>query len=188
VGDWAFSDRWLAETTSAVDARLRERAETSPLDPGLALAELLPHEPWAPAILSLLPVDRRGPKANLPGATAALGEMAEAAAILERELEASGLAAVKVDDAELARFLEEERRLVRLGDGFAVGQGGYEVARDVLVQECRAEGGITLARFRDLSGVGRRDAQLLLERFDQDGLTRRLGDRRVLRRSALETP
>ncbi len=41
--------------------------------------------------------------------------------------------------------------------------------------ECRAEGGITLARFRDLVGTGRRDAQLLLERLDADGVTRRVG-------------
>ena len=43
-------------------------------------------------------------------------------------------------------------------------------------------GRITLARFRDLLGVGRKTAQLLLERFDADGLTRRVGDERVLRR------
>jgi hypothetical protein len=49
--------------------------------------------------------------------------------------------------------------------------------------ECGSADGITLARFRDLAGVGRRDAQLLLERMDVDGMTRRLGDRRVLRRS-----
>ena len=57
--------------------------------------------------------------------------------------------------------------------------------------ECRASGEITLARFRDLVGTGRRDAQLLLERFDRDGLTRRVGDARVLRRGAdqaLNTP
>ena len=47
-----------------------------------------------------------------------------------------------------------------------------------------AAGEITLSRFRDLAGVGRRDAQLLLERMDVDGLTRRIGDRRVLRRAA----
>ena len=52
--------------------------------------------------------------------------------------------------------------------------------------ECRASGEITLARFRDLAGVGRRDAQLLLERLDQDGVTRRIGDRRVLRRAGRE--
>jgi selenocysteine-specific elongation factor len=90
---------------------------------------------------------------------------------------------VKADDRELARYLEEAGRLVRLGDGFVVGAGGFEVAQDVLVAECSAAGGIALARFRDLLGVGRRDAQLLLERFDADGLTRREGERRVLRRA-----
>ena len=49
---------------------------------------------------------------------------------------------------------------------------------------CDAAGEIALARFRDLAGVGRRDAQLLLERMDVDGITRRVGDRRVLRRAA----
>ena len=38
--------------------------------------------------------------------------------------------------------------------------------------------------FRDLLGTGRKPAQLLLERFDADGLTRRVGDERVLRRRA----
>ena len=64
----------------------------------------------------------------------------------------------------------------------------FEVARDVLLTECRAAGEISLARFRDLVGTGRRDAQLLLERFDADGLTRRDGDRRVLRRSPVHRP
>ncbi len=75
-------------------------------------------------------------------------------------------------------------RLVRLGDGYAIGADAYDVAKDVLLAECRATGEISLARFRDLVGTGRRDAQLLLERFDADGLTRRVGDRRVLRRDA----
>jgi selenocysteine-specific elongation factor len=66
-----------------------------------------------------------------------------------------------------------------------IGADPFEVARDVLLVECRNTGRITLARFRDLVGVGRRDAQLLLERFDADGLTRRVGDERVLRRKAV---
>jgi selenocysteine-specific elongation factor len=119
-----------------------------------------------------------------PGAVPSLGDRAAAAAELERDLAGAGLRATKVDDPELARYLEAQRVLVRLGDGWAIGADGYEVARDVLVQECRHAGRITLARFRDLAGVGRRDAQLLLERFDADGLTRRLGDERVLRRGA----
>ena len=93
---------------------------------------------------------------------------------------------MKVDDAELARYLEGEGRLVRLGDGFVVSAAAYERARELVVAECTAAGEIALARFRDLAGVGRRDAQLLLERLDQDGITRRLGDRRVLRRAGRE--
>jgi hypothetical protein len=181
---WAFSQRWLDETRDSVTARLRARAEESPLEPGLAVAELLPPAPWAPAVLPLLPVERRGGIAYLPGVAASLGARGEAADALVRELDAAGLAAAKVDDAELARFLESEGRLVRLGDGYAVSAAGFERARELVVEECRAAGEITLARFRDLAGVGRRDAQLLLERLDQDGVTRRLGDRRMLRRTA----
>jgi len=89
---------------------------------------------------------------------------------------------VKVGDPALARYLEQEGRLVRVGDGLAVAAPAYERARAVLAAECEVAGRITLARFRDLLGVGRRTAQLLLERMDADGLTRRIGDARVLRR------
>jgi selenocysteine-specific elongation factor len=184
VDGWAFSDAWLEETAADVEARLRDRAEASPLDPGVPVAELLPGEPWAGGVLDLLPVERRGPKAFLPGTSASLGGRAEAAAAFEATLERAGLAATKVDDAELARYLETEGRVVRLGDGFAVSAGAYEVARDLVATEAASAGEIALARFRDLAGVGRRDAQLLLERMDADGLTRRIGDRRVMRRTS----
>ena len=184
VDGWAFSDEWLEDTALAVESRLRERAERSPLDPGVALAELLPDEPWATGVLGLLPVERRGPKGYLPGASATLGERSDAARALEAALDRAGLAVTRVDDPDLARFLEAEGRVVRLGDGFAVAAGAYEVARDLVTTDAAAAGEITLARFRDLAGVGRRDAQLLLERMDVDGITRRVGDRRVLRRSS----
>jgi hypothetical protein len=184
VDDWAFADAWLEETAAHVEDRLRTRAKASPLEPGLALAELLPGEPWAAAVLPLLPIERRGATAYLPGAAAHLGARAEAADALEQALAQAGLVATKSDDAELARFLETDGRLVRLGDGYVVSAGAYEVAQDLVRTECGSAGEITLARFRDLAGVGRRDAQLLLERMDVEGVTRRLGDRRVLRRAS----
>jgi selenocysteine-specific elongation factor len=183
---WAFSREWLRDTSAAVSDRLRARAEQSPLEPGLAVAELLPAEPWAPAILPLLPIERRGGIAYLPGVAASLGARSAAAEALEAELGAAGLAAVKVDDAELSRYLEADGRLVRLGEGYVVSTDAYARARELVVAECASAGEIALARFRDLAGVGRRDAQLLLERLDQDGVTRRLGDRRVLRRAGRE--
>jgi selenocysteine-specific elongation factor len=183
---WFFSDAWLERTAARVEAQLRERERTSPLEPGVPVAELLDGEPWAAAVLPLLDTEQRGTHVYRPGTAASLGGHAAAAAELETRLDEAGIAAVKVSDPGLARFLERQRRLVRLGDGWAIGADAYLTARDILVRECESAGGITLARFRDLVGTGRRDAQLLLERFDSDGITRRVGDRRLLRRSVRE--
>jgi selenocysteine-specific elongation factor len=128
-------------------------------------------------VLNLLELDRRGAKAYLPGAAAALGERAQAASELEVQLASEEIA--KVDDKALAAFLEESGRLRRVGDGYAVSTELYERGRELLP----TLDPITLAGFRDAAGVGRRTAQLLLERYDADGITRRLGDTRVLRRA-----
>ena len=177
AGDWVFSASWL--TTYEEDLRARIAA-ADPIDPGVPQ----PPQAWAADVLPRLGFERRGSKLYLPGAVATLGRREEDAAELERDLALAGVRPTKVSDDELARFLEARGRLVRLGDGYAIGADAFDVAKDVLLAESRAAGGITLARFRDLAGVGRRDAQLLLERFDADGLTRRVGDRRVLRRAA----
>ncbi len=172
VDGWVFSRAWLDELRAGLEERLEQ---ADPLDPGVAP----PPQPWAPAVLPLLDFERRGAKLYRPGATAELGARAEAAAALEAEL---GLEPVKVEDAALARFLEEQGRLARVGDGYAISAAAYEQARTALVAELEGAGRITLARFRDLLGVGRKTAQMLLERFDADGLTRRIGDERVPRR------
>jgi selenocysteine-specific elongation factor len=65
-----------------------------------------------------------------------------------------------------------------------IAREAYDEARALLVAECERAGTITLARFRDLTGGSRRTAQLLLERFDSDRVTLRVGDARRLRRSA----
>ena len=101
------------------------RAEATPLDPGLSAGELLPGAPWADAVLPLLDVERRNGKVYLPGSAAGLGEREEEAAALEAKVLEAGLTPVPVDDAELARFLEESGRLVRVGDGLAIGPDAY---------------------------------------------------------------
>jgi selenocysteine-specific elongation factor len=187
LGGFYTTREWLDELSRDVARRLEDRAAANPLDPGIPLAELLPSRPWAQAALSALPLERRGAKAYAPGASAHLGDRAAAAEALEAELAASGLTPIKAEDRELAAFLEQEGRLVRLGDGLLIGSAAYAEARRLLVAECEAVGSITLARFRDIAGVGRRAAQVLLERFDADGVTRRVGDERVLRQRARDT-
>ena len=165
-GEWVWSQEWLEEFRADLD---RAIDAADPLDPGVAI----PADPWVKAVELHLGLERRGAKLYRPGAAAELGARADAAAALEAQL---SLEPVRVDDPALGRFLEDEGRLVRVGDGFAISAAAYEQARAVLVD------GITLAQFRDALGVGRKTAQMLLERFDADGVTRRVGDARVLRR------
>jgi selenocysteine-specific elongation factor len=177
AGDWVFAPGWLETYRSELHRRI---AAADPLDPGVPV----PPEPWVRDVLPALGVERRGARLYAPGAKATLGPRTQAAESLKRELELAGFEPIKVSDRALASFLEREGRLVRLGDGLAVGAAAYEQARRILVDECSRAGSIKLARFRDLLGTGRRPAQLLLERFDADGITRRVGDERVLRRRA----
>ena len=179
-GAWRFSDAWLEELRGELE---RGIAAADSLDPGVAA----PTEAWSRTVLERLPFERRGSRLYLPGAPAALGARADEAAALERALGEAAPGTAKVEDQELARFLEREGRLIRVGDGYAVSIAAYERARELVLAEGAAAGRITLARFRDLAGCGRRDAQLLLERLDADGVTRRVGDERVLRRRAAGT-
>ena len=180
-GGWQFSDEWLAELRAALEEQI---AAADPLDPGVTA----PTEPWAKDVLARLPFERRGSKLYLPGAAVDLGERAGEAAALEAQLDDAAPAAIKVEDAELARYLEREGKLVRLGDGYAIAAPAYERAKALVVAECESAGKIVLARFRDLAGCGRRDAQLLLERLDADGVTRRVRDERLLRRRPSAPP
>ncbi|CAN5302619.1 hypothetical protein BH18ACT12_BH18ACT12_13310 [soil metagenome] len=173
-GSWIFSNEWLAELRAEIDTKF---ASADPLDPGVPA----PTAPWAAEVLPLLGFERRGAKLYRAGAAGSLGEREHEAAELEARL---GLEPVKVADAGLARFLEQHGRLVRIGDGLAISPDAYERARAELVEECESVGRITLARFRDLLGTSRKTSQLLLERFDSDGVTHRIGDERVLRRRA----
>jgi selenocysteine-specific elongation factor len=173
-GRWLFSDAWLDEFRAGLEHALDA---ADPLDPGVPA----PTEPWAAEVVPRLGLERRGAKLYRPGATGSLGAREVEAAELESRL---GLDPVKVEDSGLARFLEQTGRLVRVGDGYAISPGAYERARDVLIQEGAGSAQITLARFRDVLNTSRKTAQLLLERFDADGLTRRVGEGRVLRRAA----
>jgi len=165
-GVWQWSQEWLDELRADLD---RAIDGADPLDPGVPV----PAAAWAKAVVPHLGLELRGAKLYRPGAVAELSGREQEAAALEAGL---GLEPIRIEDAQLARFLEEQGRLVRVGDGFAISPEAYERARAVLSD------GITLAQFRDTLGVGRKTAQLYLERFDADGVTRRVGDARVLRR------
>ena len=175
AGPYVLSQSWLDETRGRAEAALAARE--GEVDPGLPLSALLPGEPWAADVAPLLRLDEHEGRLYLPGQRPSSGARADSVAP-----PTEGVSAFHVDDPILARQLEREGRLVTLGAGLALSPAAYERHKETVVEECDRAGTISLARFRDLSGLSRRTAQLVLERFDSDRVTLRVGDARRLRR------
>jgi selenocysteine-specific elongation factor len=89
-------------------------------------------------------------------------------------------------EREAAAHLVGEGRIVPAGRELAFTAAAYAEARAATVEIATAHGAITLAQLRDRLGCSRRYAQALLEALDAEGVTRRIGDERVLRRRGRE--
>ena len=90
--------------------------------------------------------------------------------------------ALRPEDAAALAALVEQGRAVRAGRDLAFTADAFEQARAATVELAGAAGSVTLAQLRDRLGISRKYAQALLEALDAHGVTRRVGDERVLRR------
>jgi len=82
---------------------------------------------------------------------------------------------------EVLNALLEQGRLVQVSENTLFLASTYEVMVERVVEHLRKEGTITLAQVRDLFSTSRKYAQAFLEHLDAQGITRRVGDERVLR-------
>jgi selenocysteine-specific elongation factor len=71
---------------------------------------------------------------------------------------------------------------VQLDRGLFAASEAAETVLEEIKSVCREEGEISLAGFRDRLGTSRKYAQAWLEYADDVGVTRRVGDARVLTR------
>lgn len=83
-------------------------------------------------------------------------------------------------DSALVDALVARGELVAVGDDIVFLPETIESARTVLLASSGSQNGIELAEYRDLLGTSRKFAQALLEYFDRVGVTRRIGDRRIV--------
>ncbi|RIK44343.1 MAG: selenocysteine-specific translation elongation factor [Chloroflexi bacterium] len=82
-------------------------------------------------------------------------------------------------EGELLAALEDMGLLVRLPDNIVFGAAQLDAIRRATLETIDKNGSITLAQFRDQFGSSRKYAQAVLEYFDQERTTRRVGDVRV---------
>jgi len=128
------------------------------------------------------------PPAEPPRPAAKPAVPAAAVEALQARLAASPLQppALRPEDAAALAALIEQGRAVRAGRDLAFTAEAFEQARTATVELAASAGTVTLAQLRDRLQISRKYAQGLLEALDAHGVTRRVGDERVLRRRGRE--
>jgi selenocysteine-specific elongation factor len=83
--------------------------------------------------------------------------------------------------AELLAALIEQGQLVKVSDTILFSAQAYQSMKQTIIEYLQREGTITLAQARDMFKTSRKYAQGMLEHLDDQRVTRRVGDERVLR-------
>jgi selenocysteine-specific elongation factor len=84
-------------------------------------------------------------------------------------------------DPELLNLLVEERKVIKVDDKVIFTASAYEEMVNQIIEYIKSQGKITMAEVRDLFHSSRKYVLPLLEYLDQQKITRRVGDERVLR-------
>ncbi len=84
---------------------------------------------------------------------------------------------------DLLAYLEDRGDIVRVDERVVFAAEAYREMVERVVAHLKERETLTLAQVRDVLGTSRRYAQALLEHMDQQRITRRVGDERVLRKS-----
>ena len=198
LGDWRLRTAGYAAIRSAVEGRLGARRTEHPLDPAVPLGQLLKDSPWREALVDRLVADGVAERAGaglrsagsaIDAATAiaepAVAALAAAPFATHRQADLAEALNVPADDAwALINQLDRSGGIARLPDGLVVHGDAYAEAVRHVRERCGVAGTVTLAELRDATASSRKVAQALLERMDSDGITRRQGDARILRRTA----
>jgi selenocysteine-specific elongation factor len=85
------------------------------------------------------------------------------------------------DAKDLLKLLADERRTVRITDSLHLDKDVMETIKADLKKYLEKNKEINMADFRDLARTSRKFAVPLMEYFDSQKLTQRVGDKRVLR-------
>ena len=84
-------------------------------------------------------------------------------------------------EPELLAYLIDERKVVKVSESVVFDASAYNEMVDKVINHTKIQGKITVADGRDLFNTSRKYVLPLLEYLDQQRITRRVGDERVLR-------
>ncbi|MFO8101615.1 MAG: selenocysteine-specific translation elongation factor [Dehalococcoidia bacterium] len=82
---------------------------------------------------------------------------------------------------ELLNALIDKGKVVKLSENVIFAASAYDEMVKRITEHLKSEGKITVAQVRDMFGTSRKYALALMEHLDEQKVTRRIGDERVLR-------
>jgi len=139
-------------------------------------------------------IDADGSKLRLPGFKAASGAVSDelknkiVEAIVKggtqppiREELPALFGITEKDAKDLLKLLADQGRIVRINDSLYLDNTIVETIKSDLRKYLEEKKELTMAEFRDLAKTSRKFAVPLMEYFDSQKLTQRVGDKRVLR-------
>jgi selenocysteine-specific elongation factor len=196
-GELVADARWWAELTGRARELIDAAHKAQPNRVGLEIAELRAAlGPIAPKVADALIVSlcsdgfatigtciKRATHApSLPPALQPVGVRIRAA-LAAKPLEPPSRKELAVGNAswQVLRFLLEAGEVVEIGPDLVMSAAAVELARERVRRHVQAKGPATASELREALATSRRVIIPLLERFDREGLTRRIGDKRVLR-------
>jgi len=191
-GGTLYSTRgWASVTARARDA-LDAYHRQFPLRSGMPKEELrsrlgMRQAAFAPALARLADdrvLETTEEEARLPGRDVRLS--AEQERDVERYLDllASNPHSPPTDappEPELLQLLADQGRVVRAPDGVVFLKSAYDEMAKRVTEHARQRGSVSIADVRETFGTSRKYTLALLEHMDRTGVTRRVGDDRVLR-------
>jgi selenocysteine-specific elongation factor len=82
---------------------------------------------------------------------------------------------------DVIRYMRQQNMLVELSEGVLFERKNYEAIKGQLVGFLKSHGSISIQQVRELFGFSRKYVLPLLNKLDEEGITQRSGDARVLR-------
>ena len=84
-------------------------------------------------------------------------------------------------EPELLNMLIDQRRVVKVSNNVFFASSAYDEMVNRIIEHLKSKGKITVAEVRDMFQTSRKYALALMEHLDEQKVTRRVGDERVLR-------
>jgi selenocysteine-specific elongation factor len=201
VGEFLVSSRAFQQARENIITALDAFHKANPLVAGISKEELREklalHQAIMEAVLAQLARDKKaeviGEQVRLAGRGVELkDDEAKAKEQIEKAFAEAGLKVplmkevldkLPVDKAraqKLVTLLMRDRVLVKLADDLVFHQSALQGLRQVMATQKTKAPKIDVATFKDLIGVTRKYAIPLLEYLDQQRVTRRVGDERII--------